>query len=70
MLNNLIKSPFLKGMISRALRTFCQALLAAVGTTAMISEVNWITALSTASMAAFISVLTSVVLGIPEGKEQ
>lgn len=70
MLNNLIKSPFLKGMISRALRTFCQALLAAVGTTAMISEVNWITALSTACMAAFISILTSVTLGIPEGKEQ
>lgn len=70
MLDKMIKNPFLKGMISRALRTFCQALLAVIGTTAMIHEVNWITALSSASMAAFISILTSVTLGIPEGKEQ
>lgn len=70
MLDNLIKNPFLKGMISRALRTFCQALLAAIGTTALLHEVNWIAALSTACMAAVVSILTSVVLGIPEGKEQ
>ena len=66
MLDNLIKNPFLKGMISRALRTFCQGLLASIGTTAMIHEVNWLIALSTACMAAIIS----VTLGIPEGKEQ
>ena len=70
MLDNLIKNPFLKGMISRALRTFCQGLLASIGTTAMIHEVNWLIALSTACMAAIISILTSVTLGIPEGKEQ
>lgn len=50
----------------RALKTFCQALIAAIGTSAAINEVDWIKAGCTAALAAVLSILTSVVTGIPE----
>ena len=70
MLDNLIKNPLVRAIVARALRTFCQGLLAGIGTTALLHEVNWVSALSTACLAALVSILTSVVLGIPEGKAE
>ena len=52
MLDNIIKSQLVRAIAARALRTFCQGLLAGIGTTALLHEVNWITALSTACMDA------------------
>lgn len=52
----------------RALRTFAQAAIAAIGTTALITEVNWLVVGSTASLAAVLSLLTSLA-GLPEVKE-
>lgn len=49
----------------RAVKTFAQATIAAIGTTAMISEVNWPIIFSTAGLAAVLSLLTSVA-GLPE----
>ena len=49
----------------RALRTFAQAAIAAIGTTALITEVNWLVVLSTAALAAVLSLLTSLA-GLPE----
>lgn len=51
----------------RAIKTFAQAMVAAIGTSAALGEVNWAVAASTAALAAIISVLTSVA-GIPEAK--
>lgn len=53
----------------RALKTFCQAAVASVGTTAMISEVDWVQVASTAALAAILSLLTSVA-GLPEVEKE
>ena len=53
----------------RALRTFAQAAIAAIGTTALITEVNWLVVGSTAALAAVLSLLTSLA-GLPEVKEE
>lgn len=59
-------SNFVKAALIRALRTFCQTAVATIGTTALISEVDWITVLSSAGLAAILSVLTSIATGLPE----
>lgn len=51
----------------RALRTFFQAALAAIPTSAVIlTEINWLTVLSTAGLSAILSVMTSIATGLPE----
>lgn len=58
---------WLKAALIRALRTLAQAAIAAIGTTAVtFSEVNWLVVLSTSGFAALLSLLTSVVTGLPE----
>ena len=49
----------------RALRTLAQAAIAAIGTAAMINEVNWIVVASTAVLSGILSLLTSLA-GLPE----
>lgn len=52
---------FFKSLLERALKTFCQTLVAAmgVGVTGFLS-VDWVQALSLAGVATLLSVLTSV----------
>lgn len=51
----------------RALKTAAQAALAVVGTsTVFIHEINWLLVLSASALAGVLSVLTSIVLGLPE----
>lgn len=57
---------FWKAAGIRALRTVCQTAVATIGTTAVISEVNWITVGSTSLLAGILSVLTSIATGLPE----
>ncbi len=57
---------FLRAAGIRALRTFAQAAIAMIGTTALISEVNWVQVLSASALAAILSVLTSLATGLPE----
>lgn len=53
----------------RALKTFAQAAIAAMPTTAVtLGEVSWGIVFSTAAVAAVISILTSVA-GLPEVKQ-
>ena len=49
----------------RALRTVAQTALAAIGTSAVISEINWLMVGSTSLLAGVLSLLTSLA-GIPE----
>ena len=49
----------------RAVKTFAQALIACIGAGAALLEVNWSYALSVATVAAILSLLTSLT-GLPE----
>ena len=62
-------SDFIKYMLIRALKTFCQTLIAIVPVT-VITEVNWPEALGTAFLAAILSICTSVVTGLPEAESK
>ena len=51
----------------RATKTVAQAALGAIGTAALIGEVNWIAVASAAAMAGVLSLLMSLA-GLPEVK--
>lgn len=57
---------FLNKAIIRAIRTICQTALSFLAVGMTLSEVNWIVLMSTSILAGFISILTSVVTGLPE----
>lgn len=57
---------FLKAAAIRALRTVAQTAIAVIGTSAVLSDVNWVTVASAAVLAGILSVLTSVATGLPE----
>lgn len=49
----------------RALKTVAQTAVATIGTSALMSEVNWIAVASASALAGVLSLLTSVA-GLPE----
>lgn len=49
----------------RAIKTVSQSAIAAIGASAMISEVDWAVVASTAVLAGVVSILTSIA-GLPE----
>lgn len=52
----------------RAIKTVAQTAVATIGTTAVMSEVNWIMVASASVLAGILSMLTSLA-GLPEVKE-
>ena len=50
----------------RALRTIAQTAVAAMGTAAILSDVNWGYVASASALAGLLSVLTSIITGLPE----
>ena len=57
---------WIKAAAIRAAKTVAQTAIATIGTTAMITEVNWLVVLSASALAGVLSVLTSVVTTLPE----
>lgn len=51
----------------RAIKTICQTAIATIGTSALISEVNWVIVASASALAGVLSMLTSLA-GLPEVK--
>lgn len=52
----------------RAIKTVCQTAVALIGTTVVMSEVDWIMVASASALAGVVSLLTSVA-GLPELKD-
>lgn len=56
---------WLKAALVRAVKTIAQTAVATIGTSMVISEVNWVIVASASVLAGVISILTSVA-GLPE----
>lgn len=60
---------FLKAAGIRAIRTVAQSAIATIGTAAVLGDVNWIMVGSAAALAGILSILNSIVTGLPEVKD-
>lgn len=60
---------WMKAAAMRAVKTMAQTAAAAIGTSAVIAEVDWVIVISSALLAGLLSLLTSIG-GIPEVKEE
>jgi len=66
MLDDVKNKAFWKATVIRAVKTICQTAIATIGTASLITEVNWLVVLSASLLAGILSVLTSIVTGLPE----
>ena len=57
---------FIKAAAIRAVRTIAQTAVATIGTSAILSDVNWAMVASASILAGVLSILTSVATGLPE----
>lgn len=63
-----LNKTWIKAAGVRAVKTVAQTAVATIGTSAVLSDVNWQLVLSAAILAGVLSLLTSVA-GLPEVKE-
>lgn len=66
MLNDIKNKDFWRATAIRAIKTICQTAIATIGTASLLSEVNWLVVGSASLLAGVLSVLTSIVVGLPE----
>lgn len=57
---------FIKCAVIRAVKTMCQTAIGIIGASTLISEVDWLMCLSAVGMSGLLSILTSIVGGLPE----
>lgn len=62
---NVKSKTWIKAALVRALKTVCQTAIASIGTSAVMSDVNWTFVLSASALAGILSILTSLA-GLPE----
>lgn len=66
MLNDIKNKDFWRATAIRAIKTVCQTAIATIGTASVLSEVNWLVVVSASILSGILSVLTSIVAGLPE----
>lgn len=54
----------------RAIKTVAETAIATIGTTALITEVNWLVVASASALSGVLSLLMSVATTLPELKEE
>lgn len=59
------KLNWLKAALIRAVKTVAQTAVATIGTSAVLSDINWVMVLSASALAGILSILTSLA-GLPE----
>jgi len=59
-----------KAALIRAVRTIAQAAIATIGASAVMSDVDWAFVCSASLLAGILSILTSIVTGLPEVPEE
>lgn len=64
-----INKTWVKAAGVRAIKTVAQTAVAMIGTSVVMSDVNWVAVLSASALAGILSLLTSV-KGLPEIKEE
>lgn len=57
---------FVKAALIRAVRTIAQTAIATIGSAVAMSDVNWVLVGSASLLAGILSILTSIVTGLPE----
>jgi len=61
---------FWKKALGRAIRSVAQGALTGIGTSAILSEVDWKWVLSSACLMGIVSLCTSMALGMPEYEDK
>ncbi len=64
--NDITNKTFWKATAIRAIKTICQTAIATIGTATLLEEVKWPMVISASLLAGILSVLTSIVTGLPE----
>lgn len=59
---------WLKAAAVRAVKTVAQTAIATIGTSAVLSEIDWLVVLSASAVSGLLSILTSIA-GLPEVQE-
>lgn len=57
---------WIKAAAIRAIKTVAQTAIASIGTAMVLTDVNWAYVASASAVAGILSILTSVVTGLPE----
>ena len=66
MLENLKRKEFWDAALTRCIRTVAQTAVATIGTSALLSDVNWILVASSSILAGVVSIINSLATGLPE----
>lgn len=65
-MTDITSKAFWKAAVLRALRTVCQVILSMITVGQAVLDIDWLNVLSVSAVAGFISILTSIVAGVPE----
>ena len=67
-MNNLKSKKWWNASLTRMIKTMAQTCIAMIGSSTLISDINWLVVLSSTLLAGLLSFLTSLT-GLPEVKE-